>query len=202
MTSDKQWCYLYTLVARCRLTGKGKPLVWMITNSESQYPVTFWLQWLKATHGFQPKKVMIDNSDAEIAAINMAYNLPTGSIDENQSIIFNNNVKILICHWHLLKAWKKAILTKVTAVNPRGKTMQEKKQKRDEALELVVNLMNAQDEITFELQFEELELWAMENSDEWETLSFFDYFQREYYDKREKWCRCWRDVNMYIKISF
>ncbi|KAI7850139.1 hypothetical protein BDC45DRAFT_519087 [Circinella umbellata] len=32
-------CYLYTLVARCRITGKGKPLTWMITNSQAQYPI-------------------------------------------------------------------------------------------------------------------------------------------------------------------
>ncbi|KAI7848820.1 hypothetical protein BDC45DRAFT_522384 [Circinella umbellata] len=25
-------CYLYTPVARCSITGKGKPLTWMITN--------------------------------------------------------------------------------------------------------------------------------------------------------------------------
>jgi hypothetical protein len=194
MTSEKQWCYLYTLVARCRVTGKGKSLVWMITNSESQYPVTCWLQWLKHVHGYQPSKVMIDNSDAEIAAVNMAYNVPSIASDSQQSIVFNNNVKILICHWHLLKAWKKAILTKVTAINPRGKTMEEKKRKRDEALTLTINLINAEDEVAFDLSFEEFELWATENSDEWETPVFFDYFQREYYSKREKWSRCWREV--------
>jgi hypothetical protein len=73
---------------------------------------------LRTTDGFPPKKVMIDNSDAEIGAINMAYNLTTGFSNENQNIVFNCNVKILICHWHLLKAWKRVILTKVTAVNP------------------------------------------------------------------------------------
>jgi hypothetical protein len=187
MTSTKQWCYLYTPVSRCRVTGKGKPLVWMITNSESQYPVTFWLRWLKDIHGYQPSKVMINNSDAEIAAINMAYNMPDTTRDDQQGIVFNNNVKIMICHWHLLKAWKKAILTKVTPVNPREKTMEEKKNKREEALQLVTRLMNAEDEISFDLAFEELELWATENSDEWETPVFFDYFERESLMRLQVW---------------
>jgi hypothetical protein len=58
------------------VTGKGKPVAWMITNSESQYPIRFWLQWLKDAHGYQPSKVMIDNSNTEIAAINKAFNTP------------------------------------------------------------------------------------------------------------------------------
>ncbi|KAI7858893.1 hypothetical protein BDC45DRAFT_286145 [Circinella umbellata] len=35
----KHDCYSYTLVARCTTTGKGKPLGWMITNSQAQYPI-------------------------------------------------------------------------------------------------------------------------------------------------------------------
>jgi hypothetical protein len=194
MTSDKKWCYLYTLVARCRVTGKGKPLVWMITNSGSQFPVRHWLQWLKDVHGYQPSKIMIDNSDTEIKAINMTYNVPSTASDREEYIVFNTNVKILICHWHILKAWKKAILTKVTAVNPREKSMEEKKRMRDQALELVVGLMNAEDEIVFDLLWEELELWSIENRDEWDTMLFFEYMEKEYYDKRRQWSRCWREV--------
>jgi hypothetical protein len=70
-------------------------------------------------------------------------------------------------------------LTKVTPVNPREKTMEEKKNKREEALQLVTRLINAEDEISFDLAFEELELCATENSDEWETPVFFDH--------RESW---------------
>ncbi|KAI8136614.1 hypothetical protein BJV82DRAFT_639074, partial [Fennellomyces sp. T-0311] len=58
-------CYLYTIVSRCSTTGKGKPLAWMITNSQAQYPITFWLD----QHGFVPERVMIDDSDTEIVAI-------------------------------------------------------------------------------------------------------------------------------------
>lgn len=194
MTSSKNWCYLYTLVCRCRVTGKGKPVAWMITNSESQYPIRFWLQWLKDAHGYQPSKVMIDNSNTEIAAINKAFNIPPEANGDDDSIIYNNNVKILICHWHLLKAWKKAILSKVVSSNPRSTSMGEKKEMRDKALQVLVSLVNAEDEITFDLQWEELELWCIENNDEWGTLCLFDYICSKYYEKRDKWSRCWRDV--------
>jgi hypothetical protein len=166
----------------------------MITNSGSQFPIRRWLQWLKEVHGYQPSQVMIDSSDTEIKAINMVYNMPSIVSDREEYIVFNNNVQIFICHWHILKAWKKAILTKVTAVNPREKTMEEKKRMRDQALELVVNLMNAGEETTFDLLWEEFELWSMDNSDEWDTPVFFDYIEKEYYSKRKQWCHCWRKV--------
>jgi hypothetical protein len=198
MTSTKQSCYLYTLVARCRVTGKGKPLAWMITNNESQYPIRYWLQWLRDAHGYQPSKVMIDNSDAEIAAINMAYNLTSDS-GNNEEPVFNNTVKIFICHWHLLKAWKKAILVKVSPVIRQSRTMAEKKEMRDEALQLLSNLLNAEDEITFELHWETFELWCRENDAEWDTGSLFLYMEKEYYAKRDNWSRCWREV--YIQYN-
>jgi hypothetical protein len=65
---------------------------------------------------------------------------------------------------------------------------------RDQALELVVGLMNAEDEIVFDLLWEELELWSIENRDEWDTMLFFEYMEKEYYDKRRQWSRCWREV--------
>lgn len=77
-----KYCYLYTLVVRCRVTGKGKPVCWMITNSESQYPVRFWVEWLKNQFDFIPAKIMIDNSDTEIAAINHTYNDLVDPIEE------------------------------------------------------------------------------------------------------------------------
>jgi hypothetical protein len=73
--------------------------------------------------------------------------------------------------------------------------MSEKKEMRDKALGLLVSLMQAVDEIAFEISWENFEIWCSENNEEWGTLCLFDYMQREYYPKREKWCRCWREVN-------
>ncbi|KAF7725273.1 hypothetical protein EC973_000283 [Apophysomyces ossiformis] len=66
-------CQLYTLVALCRDTGKGAPLAWLITNSDSQYPLQIWLNWLKTSGQYTPNAVMIDNPDTEIAAIRATF---------------------------------------------------------------------------------------------------------------------------------
>ncbi|CEP19751.1 hypothetical protein [Parasitella parasitica] len=47
---------------------------------------------------FSPSMIMIDNSDIEIAAINLAYN------KTDEADVFNTNVKIMLCHWHIMKA--------------------------------------------------------------------------------------------------
>ena len=45
----------------------------MITNSQAQYPILYWIKWLKDEHGYIPSRVMINDSDTEIIAINKAY---------------------------------------------------------------------------------------------------------------------------------
>ncbi|KAG2216418.1 hypothetical protein INT45_001375 [Circinella minor] len=159
-------CYLYTLVARCRITGKGKPLTWMITNSQAQYPILYWLQWLKDEHGYVPSRVMIDDSDTEIAAINKAYNTVN---DDVSSGTYTDNVKILICHWHVLRAWKKNILTKLTAKpSTPSKTLKEKREMREVALSLMMNMMRAETPVDFDLEHEKFETWCIDVDEEWD----------------------------------
>lgn len=67
-------CYLCTIVCRCNTADKDAPLAWTIKSSGLKYLVYFWLE---NTHRYQPLKVMIDNADAEISAINMIYNKNT-----------------------------------------------------------------------------------------------------------------------------
>lgn len=228
-----KFCYLYTIVARCNDTGKGKPLVWMFTNSESQYPIRYWLEWLKNEHGYIPKGIMIDNSNTEIAAINNTYNQISVSsviddemadpnagviqndsdneedeendVDENSEGIeavgeehaeFNSNVKIYLCNWHIMKAWKANILTKLTAkTSSPKKTTKEKKAKRDEALEMLTNLMGAPSPRDFNLRWSDFRLWALDNEEEWESIELFRYMQDSYYHKKRKWCMAFRRVS-------
>ncbi|KAI7858079.1 hypothetical protein BDC45DRAFT_477841 [Circinella umbellata] len=82
----------------------------MITNSQAQYPILYWLKWLKDEHGYIPSRVMIDAFDTEIIAITKVYNYVH---DDPSTNIFIDKVKILICHWHVFRAWKKNILTKL-----------------------------------------------------------------------------------------
>ncbi|KAI8143857.1 hypothetical protein BJV82DRAFT_609663 [Fennellomyces sp. T-0311] len=55
-------CYFYTIVSRWSTTRKGKPLAWMITTSQDQYRIKFWLD----QHGFVLERVMVDDSVTEI----------------------------------------------------------------------------------------------------------------------------------------
>lgn len=41
-----------------------------------------WLKWMKVEFSIQPTSVMIDNSRAEIAAINCAYNQDINSLEQ------------------------------------------------------------------------------------------------------------------------
>lgn len=238
--SHKKFCYLYTIVARCEVTGKGKPLAWMFTNSDSQYPIRYWLEWLKNEHQYVPATIMIDNSDTEIAAINNTYNQiaveeiaeeeasatlevsiynpnivededddADSSADEEDECIqleeetpkFSNNVTILLCYWHILKAWKKNILGKVIpkTSNPK-KTIMERKQKRDEALEVLTNLMIAATPAEFRLRWDDLKMWSQDNNEEWESVALYEYMRDNYYGKRRKWSAAFRRVKYNLKL--
>ena len=70
----------------------------MLTNSGSQYPVELWLKWIGGEMRFQPQTIMIDNSDTEMAGIRSAY---------------GESVQVLICHWHIKRAWSKNLAKKV-----------------------------------------------------------------------------------------
>jgi hypothetical protein len=178
-------CYLYTLVARCHATGKGAPLAWMITNTDSQYPIASWLKWLHESHGFNPKQIMIDNSDTEMAAITSA---------------FGDSVQILICHWHILRAWKKNIAQKVMVKPGVRKISAEVVAHREEAFHVLAAMMYASDETGFEIAYDELQIWCQENEDEWETGSLLAYFDQSYHKKRMEWSCAWRSVSFFFGL--
>jgi hypothetical protein len=50
-----------------------------------------WLNWLKTTFSLNVKRIMIDCSPTEIAAIKET---------------FDDTVDILLCHWHIRRAWE------------------------------------------------------------------------------------------------
>lgn len=85
--------FLYTLVVKNLVTGKGVPAAFMISPGESQWPVSDWLSWLvkpvaSGGLGYKGKRWMIDCSDAEAAAIR---NTVPGA-------------EIIVCMWHVYKA--------------------------------------------------------------------------------------------------
>ncbi|KAI9492638.1 hypothetical protein BDB00DRAFT_827466 [Zychaea mexicana] len=99
------------------------------------------LQWLKDEHEYIPSRVMIDDSDTEYIAINKAYNY-------------------------------KNILSKLTAKpSDPSKTLKEKKDMREHALSLMMNMMKAEVPKDFDL--------SIDGEDEWESARLYLYFERE-----------------------
>ncbi|KAI7859876.1 hypothetical protein BDC45DRAFT_563909 [Circinella umbellata] len=65
---------------------------------------------------------------------------------------------ILICHWHVLRAWKKNILIKLIAkTSNQPKTLKEKKAMLEHALSLMMNMMRAETVLHFDLKHENFE---------------------------------------------
>ncbi|KAI8084383.1 uncharacterized protein B0P05DRAFT_636093 [Gilbertella persicaria] len=150
---------------------------------EGMFFVSFMSQWqlqLKNVHGYRPSAIMVDNSDTEIAAINKTYNVEGYAGDDQTTPVFNSNFDILICHWHILKAWKEAILKHVMPEQRRSRSMEEKKKMRDEALDLLVKIMSATSESVFQDRWEDFEEWRQENDAEWGTVGLLEYMTRNY----------------------
>lgn len=146
---------------------------------------------------------MIDDSDAEIAAIQATF----------------SQTKILICLWHVTRAWNKNIKSKVIYFNfitfnfilnkllinhidltifflikiPSLNNMEETRNIRNAAFLSLKKIMNSENEQEF-----------VENRDlfleEWrEYPRLTNYFETEWLPKKEKWCKAWRTVS-YIKV--
>ena len=85
--------YLFTIVVRSDITNKGVPVCFFITDAEKQTVLVEWLKWIITVVGdLSVKKIMIDCSATEISALKE---------------VFQNNVSILLCHWHIKRAWEK-----------------------------------------------------------------------------------------------
>jgi gluconate kinase len=75
------------------MTNKGVPVCFFITNREYTNVIADWLTWIKESITSRPKRIMIDCS-----AIKQ---------------VFRDEVHILLCHWHIKRAWEKHIKTDV-----------------------------------------------------------------------------------------
>lgn len=89
-------CYLYTIVVRNKITNKGVPVCFLITNREVTPILAKWLNWIKKNTNVNPQRIVIDCSTTEIEALRQA---------------FSGQVDILLCHWHIKRAWEKHLKT-------------------------------------------------------------------------------------------
>ncbi|SAM06207.1 hypothetical protein [Absidia glauca] len=89
MKDPDQYCYLYTIMVRSPFTNKGVPVAFMLTSSEVIPNLVKWFNDLKINNNLNVQRIMINCSTTEIAAIRQVF----------------DGVSILLCHWHIKRAW-------------------------------------------------------------------------------------------------
>jgi hypothetical protein len=152
----------------------------MITNSENQFAIQFWLQWLKDEHGFYPRQFMVDNSNTEIAGIRAA---------------FGESMTILLCHWHVLKGWKANVKTKVMVMaGVNGIARLEIQARRDVGLSKMKKMMHAKDEAEYDILYLDFQSWCQDDQGIWDSAGLLDYFRTHYDKKKTLWSSAWRQV--------
>lgn len=90
--------YLFSIVVKSSTTLKGVPVCFCILGKEVTEVLVKWLNWSKNTFTLNVKRIMIDCSSTEIAAIKEV--LPS--------------VSILLCHWHVKRTWETNIKKEVS----------------------------------------------------------------------------------------
>lgn len=95
-----------------------------------------------------------------------------------------------------MKAWKANILSKLIPKTTQPKKTVQRKAKRDEALEMLTNLMGTPTKTDFNLRWCDFKMWASENASEWESNELLRYMKDSYYHKKRKWCMAYRKVSL------
>ncbi|KAI7850287.1 hypothetical protein BDC45DRAFT_572934 [Circinella umbellata] len=91
--------------------------------------------------------------ESEIAGIRLAY---------------GESVQVLICHWHIKRAWRKNIAKKVCVRPGLSTSALHVKIIRDDALNRLNGMLRAGTEEDFELAYDELQIFCIEHEGEWD----------------------------------
>lgn len=162
-------CYLFTIVIKSPITNKGVPVCFFITDAEKQPILVQWLKWLVDVAGPLPvKKIMIDCSRAEISAIHE---------------VFGPSFNVLLCHWHIKRAWEKHLKSLVKVPN----STMESVQARANVRSMLNNLMYADNEDEYDSMFT-----MFQEKYEDDFSSFVMYYRDNWHEKRNLWARPWR----------
>ncbi|MCO5594264.1 hypothetical protein L7F22_048291 [Adiantum nelumboides] len=165
-----QQFYLYTILVFDAFRN-GVPIAWAITSSACQSNITTWLAALRNRvlnlhKGWEPNAFMVDDAEADIQALRE---------------VFGIGIPILLCIWHVQRAWLKNLVKKVAdatlrvdmfrqlglIMNMRGSPCQSLHDKESEAHKLVVDFM-----VKYESE-----------------VLFIDYFKREWLPRIGMWIR-------------
>ncbi|OAD66983.1 hypothetical protein PHYBLDRAFT_151921 [Phycomyces blakesleeanus NRRL 1555(-)] len=111
LVDSSKHSYLYTIVVRSNVTNKGVPVCFFVTNAEFITTLLQWLNWVKSNCSLCVKCMMIDCSPVEI-----------GALEED----FGQSVQVLLCHWHIKRAWEMHIKkdVKITGATHKSKCEQ------------------------------------------------------------------------------
>lgn len=162
-------CFLFTIIIKNPATNKGVPVCFFLTDAERQSVLVQWLRWLIDVAGPLPvEKIMIDCSQTEISAIRE---------------VFGESLNVLLCHWHIKRAWEKHLKTDVKI---RNSTM-ESVQARATVRSTLNNLMYAEEEEEYDRVFA-----AFEEKYKDSFGTFVAYYIDNWHKRRQYWARPWR----------
>ncbi|CAO3591984.1 unnamed protein product [Absidia cylindrospora] len=171
MNEPEKYCYLYTIVVRSPVTNKGVPVCFMLTSNEYTTTIGSWLKWIRTTINTNVQRIMIDCSSAEISAIKSAFPGDDGQV-----------VSILLCHWHIKRAWEHNLKQYV-----KGNSNNETMFLRSKVRRMLDDLMYATSSEKFTESYDFL-------SSELGTISpaFVDYFNTNWYYRKDLWAKAFR----------
>lgn len=127
-----------------------------------------WLTWVKNTKQLKVKRIMVDCSATEIGAI---------------KAVFGDEMNILLCHWHIWRAWDKNMKKEVKII----KAVKETQLLHEQTRSLLNKMMHAEEEQGFQVAYEGFKAFI-----EPEYSSFLVYFDKQWLSKKELWCKAWR----------
>ncbi|UZJ54297.1 hypothetical protein CBS101457_003617 [Exobasidium rhododendri] len=169
--------YLYTLVARSKITGRGCPAAFFLTPDAGQTPLEAFLKSLP----IKPDFFMIDCSHAEAGAI----------------MAVHPRAKIMYCNWHVLKAVRGRAKTIIQHANAR-----ERNTLIQEAFNDFRAIMQLEDTSLYFAAYQNFtKKWTNLQQPAWAI-----YFARTWNPFRSRWIKAWRldfhdgiDTNNYIE---
>ncbi|CAD6950424.1 unnamed protein product, partial [Tilletia laevis] len=189
MTRDEK-VFLTTIIVRSQDTGSGFPAAFLLTPSETQLPLAYFLSWVTKLVP-APKDVMVDCSVTEQAAIKITFSSSA------------QPPRILLCQWHVVRAWEDNIKNKIKFPQLDDEGVARSRQVQERCRKILRDLVYAAQPETFLAQFAEFQReWTMFFPD------FMLYFRREWVTKRppSMWSLAYRqhahygiDTNNYVE---
>ncbi|OAD66222.1 hypothetical protein PHYBLDRAFT_152795 [Phycomyces blakesleeanus NRRL 1555(-)] len=123
-------------VVKSNVTNKGVPVCFFVTNAEFITILSQWLNWVKSNCSLHVKRVMTGCSPVEISALEE---------------VFGQSFQILLCHWHIKRAWEMHIKKDIKITGATHKSKREQ-----DAVRVAFNLlMHARSKEAFNQQYKE-----------------------------------------------